>query len=728
MAPATKATRIDLPVEGMDCASCAAHIQDAVRKLPGIADVQVLVSAERATVTFDPEHVTRDDIKAAIHSAGYTVPEPVPALASAESRVSAGWDIGQLFSWAILGMVALVVVVATLGEQVGMFDRVLERLPWWIPALAIVLGGWPVFRGVLQSARRLQITSHTLMTAGVLASISIGQWTTAALIVFFMRFGEWLERLTTERNRQALKELVALQPAVARVVRDGREMEVSVTEVALGEVVAIRPGERIPVDGQVIEGQAPVDQASITGESIPVDKVAGDEVFAATIAQAGFLKVRTTRVSADTAFARIVRLVEDAESQKTPVQRFADRFSTYYMPIVLLIGLGTYLVTGQVVNAVAVLVVACACAITIATPVVVLASVGTAARRGLLIKGGIALEQLARVDTVVMDKTGTLTLGEPRLTDVVLLKGMVEQDLMEAVAAVEGRSEHPLARAIVRAAADRGIRPLDPETFTPLPGRGLVGTVGGQVWAIGNRRLLAELRIVLQSKDEAQAQVLERAGKTAFFVAHDGATVGILGVADVIRPEVKGALAELKRLGIRRLLLLTGDNERVAAAIAGELGLDYRAELLPEDKIAAVKALQTEGAVVMMVGDGINDAPALAQADVGIAMGAGTGVALEAADVALLRNDWMMVPEAIRISRRGVRTIRQNLAFTALYNIVGLTLAAVGILPPVWAAAAQSVPDVAIMLNSARLLRRSAPPRVDDRSDRTYEASVVPVR
>jgi Cd2+/Zn2+-exporting ATPase/Cu+-exporting ATPase len=690
----------------MDCASCVAHVEEAVRALPGVTGVRVLLSAERAAITFDPERVTPEQIKGAIGKAGYRVPEQPGPVATTPIPQRAWHDIGQWIGWGMLGVVALVVILAALGEQLGVFDQVLDRLPWWIPALAIVVGGWTVFRGVFQSLRRLQITSHTLMTAGMVASIMVGQWTTAALIVFFMRFGEWLERLTMERNRRALKELLSLQPAVARVVRDGHEAEVPVAEVMAGEVVVIRPGERIPVDGQVIEGQAPVDQAPITGESVPVDKVHGSTVFAATIVQAGFLKVRATAAVDDTTFSRIVRLVEEAESRKTPVQRFADRFSTYYLPIVLLIGIGTYLVTGQVLNAVAVLVVACACAITIATPVVVLASVGTAARHGLLIKGGIALEQLARVDTVVMDKTGTLTLGVPQLTDMVPLDGVAERDLLQAVAAVERRSEHPLAQAIVRAAAERGIPPLEPEAFVPLPGRGLVGTVGGREWAVGNRGLLADRGVALLPGDEARAQALERAGKTAFFVAHEGGVVGLIGVADVIRPEVRRALQDLKALGIRRLLLLSGDNERVAASIAAELGLEYRAELLPEDKISAVKALQAAGAVVMMVGDGVNDAPALAQADVGVAMGAGTGVALEAADVALLRNDWAMVPEAIRIGRRGARTIRQNLGFTAIYNLVGLTLAAIGILPPVWAAAAQSIPDVAIMLNSARLLRK----------------------
>ena len=698
----TTLTSLDLPVGGMDCADCAAHIERAVRALPGVHDVQVLVAAERAAVRFDPAQVTLGQIKAAISEAGYTVRE----VAAAEPLEAGRRDVGQIIGWGALGMVVVVVVLAALGERLGLFDAALERLPWWLPALAIGLGGWHVFYGVLRAARRGQVTSHTLMTAGVIASIAIGQWTTAALIVFFMRFADWLEDLTTERSRQALKQLTALQPATARVLRGGQEHEVPVAEVRADNVVVVRPGERIPVDGQVVEGQAPVDQSPITGESVPVDKALGDAVFAATVAQAGFLKVQATKVGSDTTFARIVRLVEETEAHKAPVQRFADRFSAYYLPSVLLLALATYLLTGQVVNAVAVLVVACACAIALATPVVVLASVGNAARRGLLIKGGSGLEQLARVDTVVIDKTGTLTLGAPQVTDLVAFNGVAEKDLLQVVAGVESRSEHPLAKAILGAATERDITPPEPHAFTPLPGRGVLGTLDGHFWAVGNRRLLAERGLALELPQETQARTLEAQGKTVFFVADGQGVLGLVAVGDTLRPGVKAALEDLKRLGVSRLLLLTGDNEWVAATVAGELGLEYRANLLPEDKIAAVKALQGEGAVVMMVGDGVNDAPALAQADVGVAMGGGgTDVAIEAADVALMREDWALVPEAVRIGRRAAHTIHQNLGFTALYNVAGIALAALGLLPPVWAAAVQSLPDIAIMLNSSRLLR-----------------------
>lgn len=696
----------------MDCQDEANNIEGAVGKLRGVHDVRATVTGARATVVYDSSVLTLDDIRAAIVGTGCQItesapanPAPAPATTDSPHLGEAARDVGQIIGWGALAMVAAVVIVAALGERLGVFDAALARLPWWLPALAIALGGWRVFLNVLKAALRRRVTSHTLMSAGVIATVAVGQWSTAALIVFFMRFADWLENLTAERSRKALRELVALQPTIAHVLRDGREVDVAVGDVAVGEVAVVRPGERVPVDGEVVEGEAAVDQASITGESVPVDKAPRDSVFATTVA-GGFLKIRATKVGSDTTFARIVKLVEEAESRKAPVQRFADRFATYYLPVVLVIAVVTLLVTGQILYAVATVVVACACAITLATPVVVLASVGSAARRGLLVKGGIALEQLARVDTVVMDKTGTLTLGEPQLTDVVSLEGDAEHILLRAVAAAETRSEHPLARAIVRAAAGRGITTPEPDAFTALPGRGVVATVGGDEWTVGNRRLLFERGTSIDDAAERRAQALEREGKTAFFAARSARVMGLVAVADIVRPEVRAALSDLKRLGVRRLLLLTGDNARVAAAIAGELGLEYRAELLPDDKIAAVRELQASGAVVLMIGDGVNDAPALAQADVGMAMGAaGADMAIEAADVALMRDDWTMVPEAIRVGRRAARTIRQNLGFTALYNLIGISLAFLGLLPPVWAAAAQSLPDVAIMLNSARLLR-----------------------
>ncbi len=703
-------TTVDLAITGMDCQDEVSHIESAVGALPGVASVKALLSANRATVSFDPEQVGIDQLRAAVASTGCAVTrasDTEGATPQAVVPVSSRRDITQIIGWAALGGVALIVILAALGEQLGLFDAVIEQLPWWVPAIAIALGGWRVFRGVARATLRLQVTGHTLMTVGVVASAAIGQWTTAALIVFFMRFADYLEQLTTERSRAAIQALVGLQPQIARVVREGSEVEIPIGQVRAGDVVVIRPGDRVPVDGEVIEGTAPVDQAPITGESVPVDKATGDPVFAASVVQAGYLRIRATAVGRDTTFGRIIRLVEEAEAHRAPVQRFADRFAGIYLPTVLVIGLATYLVTRDIVSAVAVLVVACACAITMATPVVVLASVGTAARRGLLVKGGAALEQLAKVDAVLIDKTGTVTFGRPTVTDVRPLDGRSEAELLALVATVESRSEHPLARAIVAAAHDRAVPVTQPEAFVPIPGRGAEGTVDGREVLVGNGRLMGERGIVLAAEVAAHVGALEAAGKTVFLVASDSQLVGLLALADTVRPEARAALADLRRLGVKEIVLLTGDNAAVGAAVARELGIDYRAELLPDDKIAAVREFQARGRVVMMVGDGINDAPALAQANVGVAMGvAGTAAAIEAAHVALLRDDWALVPDAVRLGRRGARTIRQNLGFAGVYNLVGMSLAAFGILPPVWAAAAQVLPDMAIMANSARLLRR----------------------
>jgi len=526
-----------------------------------------------------------------------------------------------------------------------------------------------------------------------------------------MRFADFLEGFTTERSRRAIQELLRLTPETARVETDGREVEVPAETVRPGQRVIVKPGDRIPVDGRVVGGHATVNQAPITGESMRVERAAGDHVFAATILERGFLRVEAERVGGATTFGRILRLVEEAEAHKAPVQRFADRFTAYYIPVVVGAALVTYVLRGDATAAVAVVLVACSCAVAMATPTVVLASVGRAARRGLIIKGGRALEALAKVDTVVMDKTGTVTAGAPRVTDVVPLDGRPDAGVLAHAAAVERYSEHPVASAVVAAAEARKLRRLDADTFEVWPGEGVTARLGGIQLACGNGRLLARRGVEVPAAVREEARALEARGRTVVYLAEDARLAGLIGVADTARSEVSEALMRLRGLGIRRLLLLTGDNERVARALAAELQIDYRAECLPEDKIAIVRDLQRAGAVVAMVGDGINDAPALAQADVGLAMGAaGTDAAIEAADVAIMREDWRLVPEAIALGRRAFATIQQNLWFTAAYNVGGVLLAGLGWLPPIAAAAAQSLPDVAVMLNSARLLRGGASP------------------
>lgn len=695
--PAVMLSLLEVPLAGLHCPGCAADIEHALRRIPGVTEVSVLFTAARATVRFDPGRVTEDQIRGALQHAGYlghaeTGAPPVMAPRSG----GMGW----------FAATAGLVLAAALAEQLGVFDRFLAPLPTWLLACTLVMAGWRALVGVARDAARGRVSSHTLLVLGAAASAAIGEWSGAAIILLFIRLAEWLEGLAAQGSRDALRHLLAARPETARVLCSGLEIQKPISAVAVGDVVMVRPGERIPVDGVVVEGNAPVDQSSITGESVPAEKVPGGTVYAATVAQAGFLKIRATQVGEATAFSRIVRLVEEAESRKTPVQRLAGRFAGYYLPVVLLVALATLVITGKPENAVSVLVVACACAIVLATPVVVMASVGYAARQGVLIKGGLALEQLARVDTVMFDKTGTLTRGQARVVAIESLSATPVRDLLQSAAALESRSEHPLGRAVVTEALAQGLELPEPAGFDCYPARGVTGILAGERWAVGSRRLLLELGVELDPIASGRLVEWEARGLTVFFVARSGAVVGLLGLADAIRPEAREAIARLRENGVRRFLMLTGDGEQAAAAVARELGIEYQAGLLPADKVAAVRALQAEGARVLMVGDGINDAPALAQADASIAMGqGGTAVAVEAASAALLRDDLRLIPEAILTGRRAVRTIRQNLGFTVAYNVIGLALAATGLLPPVWAAAAHNLPDLLILANSGRLLQ-----------------------
>jgi Cd2+/Zn2+-exporting ATPase/Cu+-exporting ATPase len=616
-----------------------------------------------------------------------------------------GRSLPELLGWGFVAVIALGALVGIAGERLGLAEALTDRIPWWLALAAVLAGGYPIFRNVVRALRQGSVTSHALMTLGIVGALAISQYAAAAVIVFFMRLADFIEGWTTERSRQAIKELLKLAPETARVERVGREVEVPTGQVTPGEVIIVKPGERIPVDGTVLEGRASVDQAPITGESVPVEKAPGDPIFAATICERGALRVRTERVGRDTTFGQIVRLVEEAEASKAPVQRFADRFTAYYIPVVVVAAVLTYLIGGSATAAVATVLVACSCAIAMATPVTVLAAVGRAARRGIIIKGGRYLETLAKVDAIIMDKTGTLTIGRPEVTDVVPLGGG-EAELLALAASVERRSEHPLAAGVLRAAERRGLALSEPKEFEVYPGEGVLASVNGTRVLCGTETLMARGRVDVPDAVLARVHTFAAEGKSAILVAMGDDLVGLIALADTLRAEVPEALDALRALGVRRMLLLTGDRRQVAAAIAQQLGVDFEAEVLPEQKIRLVERLQQAGHVVAMVGDGINDAPALAQADVGIAMGAaGTDAAIEAAHVALMQDDWRVVPEAILIGRRAFRTIKQNLWFTAAYNLIGMLLAATGWLPPIAAAAAQSLPDVIVMLNSSRLLR-----------------------
>ena len=687
---------LEVPIEGMDCTECTLHVQHAIAALPGVESVNVFLASEKAAVRLDPALVDLPTIREAVEGAGYSVPDTTPQQATSSPVGNFTRPILTLFG-VVFGAVLFVVVI---GEWFGLFEQITERVPWPIGLAIVIVAGYPVFRNVIRAALHRQVISHTLMTIGVIAALVVGQWATAVVIVFFMRVGDYAEHFTTERARRAVKDLTAMAPQTARVEREGQEVEVPIGEVQVGDTIIVRPGEKIPVDGDVIDGQATVDQATITGESMPVEVGPGASVFAATLARLGHLRVRTTHVGADTTFGRVIKMVEEAEAHRADVQRVADKFSAYYLPVVAGIATLTFLISRNPLSTAAVLVVACSCSFALATPIAMLASIGAGAKRGLLIKGGKYLESLARADVLLIDKTGTLTLGKPQITDVIALNGLPTSEILALAASTERYSEHPLAEAVRAAAREQALTLSEPHEFEAIPGMGVRARVNDDMVTIGNRRLIPAA--ALSSSTDLEAQ-----GKTLLFIARDGEPLGVLAAADTLRPEVPAALQAVRALGVRQIELLTGDNERTAAALGDKLGVQYRANLLPEDKIRIVKEYQAQGHTVVMVGDGVNDAPALAQADVGIAMGAaGTDVAIEAAHVALMREDWTLVPDVFRIAHRTMRVVKTNLIFTTLYNVIGLSLAAFGFLPPILAAAAQSLPDLGILGNSSRLLRQ----------------------
>jgi Cd2+/Zn2+-exporting ATPase/Cu+-exporting ATPase len=687
---------IEVPVRGMDCADCARHVQNSISEIPGVEAVTVLLSSQKAIVQLEKTRVETDDIRKVIEQAGYESPRAA-AVQSPPKEYSK-----KRFRTLLILVFVMVLFIVIAGELLGMFDTLNELVPFPLGLILVFIGGWPVFKNVARAAYQRQISSHTLMSIGAGAALIIGDWVTAAIVVIFMRVGDYVERFTTEQARSALKELSALAPQMARVERMGEEIEVPVGDVKGGETVIVRPGEKIPVDGEVIAGKATVEQAAITGEPMPVEAETGTKVYAATIATLGSLRVKTILTGADTTFGQVVRMVEEAEAHRGDMQRYADQFSTYYLPIVCFIAILTFLFSRDAHSTAAVLVVACSCSFALATPVAMLASIGKTAKRGLLIKGGKYLEALAKADIVLIDKTGTVTLGRPQVTDVIPLNNMSLDELLTLAASVERFSEHPLAEAIRAAANEKNLPLMEIEQFEAVPGMGVRARVNGDIVVIGKSQFVQQIPPL------PDARSLETGGKTLLYLARNEEVIGIIAVGDKLRPDISAALREMLDLGITHIELLTGDNLRAASDIAIDLGIEFQAELLPEDKINIVKDYQEQGHTVIMIGDGVNDAPALAQADIGIAMGAaGTDIAIEAAHVTLMRDDWSLVPEGIRTAQRTMKVVKMNLAFTALYNLIGLSLAALGFLPPSLAAAAQSLPDLGIMGNSARLLRES---------------------
>ena len=703
-----------VPIEGMDCAECTRHVQHAIAQVPGVYSVEVYLASEKAIIQHQPDSVDLSAIRRAVAFAGYSV--PVGEEGKPASTPPSDYAKPILTLLAILFGVILFIVVV--GEGLGLFESISTKIPWSISLVIVILIGYPAFYNVLRATLNRQIIAHTLMTLGVLAAIAVGEWATAAVVAFFMRVGDYVERFTTERARQSFKDLSRLAPQTARLQQDGWEIEVPIGQVQIGDTVVIRPGEQIPIDGEVLSGYAIVDQSTITGESMPIEAGPGTQVFAATIASQGSLRVRAAHIGPDSTYGRVIKMVEEAEAHRGEIQRLADKFSTYYLPVVIGVALLTLAIRRDPLATAAVLVVACSCAFALATPIAILASVGAGARQGVLIKGGKYLEILPRADVLLIDKTGTLTLGKPYITDIVPIntrqgKGSyhptgeldAQSSILALAATAERFSEHPLAEAVRLEAFRRGLTLQEIGDFESIPGMGITAQLKGDSVAVGNRKhieLFCGKKIELDEIESLQAQ-----GKSLLYLALNGEPCGILAAADQLRSEVPQAIQDAHHLGVKYVELLTGDNQTSAAALADHLDIPFRAELLPEDKIAIVKEYQARGHKVIMVGDGVNDAPALAQADVGIAMGAaGHSVAMDTAHIVLMREDWALIPQVLRIAQRTTRVIKGNIIFTLVYNFFGLSLAALGYLPPILAAAAQSIPDLAILVNSSRLLRQ----------------------
>lgn len=573
-----------------------------------------------------------------------------------------------------------------------------------------MLSGFPILKlGFMGVFVFRDLKAGVLVSIALIAAVAIGEYFAAGEVAFIMMIGELLEVHTVRRARQAVTKLVSLVPRTARVRRNGGEEEIPVVRVQPGDLVLVKPGERIPVDGRVTSGLSAVDQSAITGESMPVDKRPGDEAFIGTLNQLGALEIEATRVGEDTTLARVVKLVAEAEKKKAPVQRLADKWANWLVPASLITAIIVYLWTKDIVRAVTILVVFCPCALVLATPTAIVAGIGRAAKNGILIKSGAALEAAGRVDAILFDKTGTLTYGRPRVVGLLALSGREEEVLLTAGVA-EKFSEHPVARAILAEVNQRGLTLPDPDGFEVLLGHGVSATSGGKNLLVGNARLFVEKGIEIPGAVQAWLTAAEDRGETALVVAEDEQVRGAIGVADALKEGAAESIKALGRIGLPELAMATGDNARTAAAVAEAAGIKVVfAEQLPGQKSESVKALKEKGRRVAMVGDGINDAPALATADVGIAMGVtGTDVAVEAADIALMSDDLAKVPQLFALGRHVLRVINQNIIASAIINVGAIILAAFGIIGPVAGALVHNAGSVAVVANSARLIRNKS--------------------
>ncbi|MFE6135679.1 heavy metal translocating P-type ATPase [Bacillus sp. NPDC057893] len=728
--------KAEFTVSGMTCAACANRVEKRLNKLEGVNKATVNFALESATVDFNPDEISVNEMKSAITKLGYKL-----EVKSDEQDASTDHRLQEIERQKKKFIISFILSFPLLWAMVSHFsftsfiylpDMLMN--PWVQLALAtpvqFIIGG-QFYIGAYKALRNKSANMDVLVALGTSAAYfysvylsiqSIGSsehmtdlyFETSAVLITLIILGKLFEAKAKGRSSEAIKKLMGLQAKTATVVRDETEIKILIEEVVAGDIVYVKPGEKIPVDGEIVEGKSAIDESMLTGESIPVDKTIGDVVIGSTMNKNGFLKVKATKVGRDTALAQIIKVVEEAQGSKAPIQRVADQISGIFVPVVVGIAIITFVVWmvfvtpgdfgGALEKMIAVLVIACPCALGLATPTSIMAGSGRSAEHGILFKGGEHLEATHRLDTIILDKTGTVTNGKPILTDVIVVDGFHEKEILCLVGAAEKNSEHPLAEAIVEGIKEKGIDIPSSETFEAIPGFGIESVVEGKQLLIGTRRLMKKFNIDIEEVSKSMEE-LEREGKTAMLIAIDKEYAGIVAVADTVKDTSKAAIARLKKMGLD-VVMITGDNTQTAQAIAKQVGIDHViAEVLPEGKAEEVKKLQASGKKVAMVGDGINDAPALATADIGMAIGTGTDVAMEAADITLIRGDLNSIADAIFMSKMTIRNIKQNLFWALAYNGLGIPIAALGFLAPWVAGAAMAFSSVSVVLNALRLQR-----------------------
>ena len=723
----------ELQITGMTCAACSNRIEKGLNRLKGVNKATVNLTLETAYVEYSPAELNVQDIIQKVKQIGYGAEQKEEGNHQEDHRVKEiAKQRNRFIASAILSLPLLWTMVAHFSWTSFIWLPDILMNPWVQFALATPVQfiiGAQFYKGAYKALRNGSANMDVLVALGTSAAYfyslyltinmmgnthghNVGlYYETSAVLITLILLGKLFETLAKGRTSEAIKTLMGLQAKTAIVIRNNIEMVVPVEEVNVGDMVVVKPGEKVPVDGEVIDGSSTVDESMLTGESIPIDKQSGDQVFGATVNKNGRLKVKATKIGRETALAQIIRVVEEAQGSKAPIQRVADKISGIFVPIVVAIAIVVFLIwyfgitPGDFGNSleklIAVLVIACPCALGLATPTSIMAGSGRAAELGILFKGGEHLEGTHQIDTMILDKTGTVTKGKPELTDV-LVESMEQASFLRLVGSAENNSEHPLAEAIVEGIKAKGISITDTEQFEAITGYGIRAVVEQNELIIGTRKLMAKFNIDA-TKAYAQMEELEHAGRTSMLVAINGQYAGLVAVADTIKETSKEAVERLKKMGVQ-VMMVTGDNERTAMAIAREVGIDHvRAEVLPEGKADIVKELQAQGRKVAMVGDGMNDAPALATADIGIAMGTGTDVAMEAADITIMRGDLNSIPDAIVMSRKTMTNIKQNLFWALGYNSLGIPIAAIGLLAPWVAGAAMALSSVSVVLNALRL-------------------------